>query len=46
MKLTQLRYLLAVVDHGTVSAAGGALHVAQPAVSRAIRSLSGSRLGE
>ena len=39
MKLTQLRYLLAVVDHGTVSAAGSALHVAQPAVSRAIRSL-------
>src|SRR5688500_18276875 len=39
MKLTQLRYLLAVVDHGTVSAAGAALHVAQPAVSRAVRSL-------
>jgi LysR family transcriptional regulator, cyn operon transcriptional activator len=39
MDLRQLRYLVATADHGTMTAAARALHVAQPALSRAIRSL-------
>lgn len=39
MDLRQLRYFLAVVDGGTVTAAAGALHIAQPAVSRQLQQL-------
>lgn len=39
MDVHHLRYFLAVVDHGGVSAAAGALAVSQPSVSQAIRSL-------
>ena len=36
MKVQQLRYLVAVSDSGSVSAAARSLHVTQPAISRAI----------
>jgi DNA-binding transcriptional LysR family regulator len=38
MNVQQLRYLVAVSDLGSVSAAARSLHVTQPAISRAIRS--------
>jgi DNA-binding transcriptional LysR family regulator len=37
--LRQLAYFLAVVDHGGVTPAAAALHVAQPSLSQAIRGL-------
>jgi DNA-binding transcriptional LysR family regulator len=39
VELRVLRYLLAVADHGSVTAAAGAVHVAQPAISRQLRQL-------
>ena len=39
MELHQLRYVLAVVDHGTFTAAAEACFVAQPSLSHAIRTL-------
>ena len=39
MELRQLRYLIAIVDHGTFTAAAEALHVAQPALSQQMRRL-------
>ncbi|HEY1282821.1 MAG TPA: LysR substrate-binding domain-containing protein [Acidimicrobiales bacterium] len=39
MELRQLRYALAVVDHGTFTAAAAACHVAQPSLSEAVRNL-------
>ncbi len=39
MNLSQLRYVVAVVDQGTMTAAAAQLHVAQPAVSQAVRAL-------
>jgi DNA-binding transcriptional LysR family regulator len=35
----QLRHLLAVVDHGSVSAAADHVHLSQPALSRSLRAL-------
>lgn len=45
LKITPLRYVLAVVDHGGFHAASRYLHRTQPALSMAIRELE-SRLGE
>lgn len=39
MDVRQLRYFLAVVDHGSVNKAAAVLHVAQPSLSQAIRAL-------
>jgi LysR family transcriptional regulator, carnitine catabolism transcriptional activator len=39
MELHQLRYALAVVDHGTFTAAADACFVAQPSLSHAVRGL-------
>src|SRR5215831_5888260 len=39
MDLRRLEYFLAVVEHGRVTAAAAALHVAQPSLSQAIRAL-------
>ena len=39
MNLQQLRYLIATADEGTMTRAAEAVHVAQPALSRAVRSL-------
>jgi LysR family transcriptional regulator, cyn operon transcriptional activator len=39
MNLQQLRYLVATVDHGTMTAAAAALHVSQPALTRGVRAL-------
>ncbi|MGW4042220.1 LysR family transcriptional regulator [Streptomyces sp. NPDC004721] len=39
MNLQRLRYLLAVVDTGTVTGASTRLHVAQPAISRQLHAL-------
>lgn len=39
MDARQLRYFLAVVDHGSVNKAAAALHVAQPSLSQAVRAL-------
>ena len=39
MNLSQLRYLVAAADQPTMTAAASALHVSQPVLSRAIRSL-------
>lgn len=39
MDLRRLEHFLAVADHGTVTAAALALHVAQPALSQSIKSL-------
>src|SRR5215831_13770345 len=39
MELHQLRYALAVVDHGTFTAAAAACFVAQPSLSHAVRAL-------
>jgi DNA-binding transcriptional LysR family regulator len=39
MDLRRLEYFLAVVEHGRVTTAAAALHVAQPSLSQAIRAL-------
>jgi LysR family transcriptional regulator, cyn operon transcriptional activator len=39
MNLQQLRYLVATADEGTMTRAAEALHVAQPALSRAVRAV-------
>ncbi len=39
MNLQQLRYVLAAFDHGSFSAAAGALHLAQPSLSEQVRRL-------
>jgi LysR family nitrogen assimilation transcriptional regulator len=39
MELRQLRYFVATVDHGSISRAAAALHVAQPALSHQIQIL-------
>jgi LysR family nitrogen assimilation transcriptional regulator len=39
MDLRQLRYFVKVVDHGNVTRASEALHIAQPAVSQQLRNL-------
>ena len=39
MNTRQLRHLLAVVDHGSVSAAAEQVHLSQPALSRSLRAL-------
>jgi DNA-binding transcriptional LysR family regulator len=39
MDLRRLEYFVAIVDHGTVSAAAARLHVAQPALSRQVAAL-------
>lgn len=39
MTLQQLRYLVAVADYGTITAAAAAVYVAQPALSRAMHAL-------
>jgi LysR family transcriptional regulator, cyn operon transcriptional activator len=39
MNLQQLRYLVATADNGTMTAAAAQLHVAQPALSRAMKAL-------
>ncbi|MGB8423427.1 LysR substrate-binding domain-containing protein [Paraburkholderia sp.] len=39
MELRQLRYFVAAVDHGSISRAAAALHVAQPALSHQIQIL-------
>jgi LysR family transcriptional regulator, cyn operon transcriptional activator len=39
MNLQQLRYVVATADEGTMTQAAASLHVAQPAVSRAVRAL-------
>ncbi|MCR6483689.1 LysR family transcriptional regulator [Amycolatopsis sp. OK19-0408] len=39
MDARQLRYFLAVVDHGSVNKAAAALYVAQPSLSQAVRAL-------
>ena len=39
MNLQQLRYVAATADEGTMTRAAAALHVAQPALSRAVRAL-------
>lgn len=39
MRLEQLRYLVATVDHGTMTGAAAAVHVTQPALTRAVRGL-------
>jgi DNA-binding transcriptional LysR family regulator len=44
MELRHLRYFLAVVEHGTITAAAAELRVAQPAISRQLQSLE-SQLG-
>lgn len=47
MELRQLRYFVAIVDHGSLSRAARVLHVAQPALTQQIRQLEeelGARL--
>ena len=39
MKLQQLRYLIAVVDHGSFNKASQALYVTQPTMSKAVDDL-------
>lgn len=39
MELRQLRYFVAIVDHGSLSRAAVALHVAQPALTQQLRQL-------
>lgn len=39
MNLQQLRYLVATADHGTMTKAAQTCHVAQPALTRAVRAL-------
>lgn len=45
MTLTQLRYFLAVVRHGSISVAAQHIHVAQPALSQRLKQLE-EELGE
>jgi LysR family nitrogen assimilation transcriptional regulator len=39
MELRQLRYFVAIVDHGSLSRAALVLHVAQPALTQQLRQL-------
>ena len=39
MELRQLRYFVAIVDHGSLSRAATVLHVAQPALTQQLRQL-------
>ena len=39
MRIEQLRYLVATVDHGTMTGAAAAVHVSQPALTRSVRAL-------
>lgn len=39
MEFRQLRYFVAIVDHGSLSRAAGVLHVAQPALTQQLRQL-------
>ncbi|HEX8956766.1 MAG TPA: LysR substrate-binding domain-containing protein [Burkholderiaceae bacterium] len=39
MELRQLRYFVAIVDHGSISRAAQVLHIAQPALTQQIRQL-------
>lgn len=39
MEMQQLRYAVAIADHGTFTAAAAACHVAQPSLSHAVRKL-------
>jgi LysR family nitrogen assimilation transcriptional regulator len=39
MELRQLRYFVAIVEHGSLSRAAGVLHVAQPALTQQLRQL-------
>lgn len=39
MELRTLRYVLAIVDHGSVTAAAQQVHIAQPAISRQVQAL-------
>ncbi|MGV7211165.1 LysR substrate-binding domain-containing protein [Oxalobacteraceae bacterium A2-2] len=39
MELRQLRYFVAIVEHGSLSRAAGVLHVAQPALTAQLRQL-------
>jgi len=39
VNLSQLRYLVATADHGTMTRAAAACHVGQPALTRAVRAL-------
>ena len=39
MELRQLRYFVAIVDHGSLSRAARALHIAQPALTQQLRQL-------
>jgi DNA-binding transcriptional LysR family regulator len=41
MNLQQLRYLVGVADHGTMTRAAAAIPVAQPVLTRAVRKLEG-----
>ncbi len=41
MNLQQLRYLVTTADEGTMTRAAEAMHMAQPALSRAVRGLEG-----
>jgi LysR family nitrogen assimilation transcriptional regulator len=41
MELRQLRYFVAIVDHGSLSRAALVLHVAQPALTQQLRQLEG-----
>ena len=45
MEIQQLRYVLAVAEHGTMTAAAQACFVAQPSLSQSIRSLERQRSG-
>ena len=42
MDLRQLRYFVAIVEHGSLTAAAKALHIAQPALSHHLRNLEES----
>src|SRR5438067_1431237 len=39
MELRQLEYVLGIVDHGGFTRAASALHISQPALSQAVRTL-------
>ena len=40
MELRTLRYLVAIADAGTITAAANAIHISQPALSRQMQELS------